>query len=137
MKNQADKNRLERSFTPGEMVYMKLQPYVQSSVAYRSNQKLAFKYYGPFKVLQKIGSVAYRLELPPDSKIHPVLHVSQLKRYIAPLPEASHDLTVVCTDPEECLQPVEILDSRLVPKGRSMIKQLLVSWSSLLDDMAT
>jgi Rps23 Pro-64 3,4-dihydroxylase Tpa1-like proline 4-hydroxylase len=41
MKSQADKNRSERTFAPGDMVYMKLQPYVQTSVA----KKLSFRYY--------------------------------------------------------------------------------------------
>jgi hypothetical protein len=68
MKNQADKKRMERSFEPGDMVYMKLQPYVQTSVAQRSNKKLSFKFYGPFQVLEKIGEVAYRLDLPATSR---------------------------------------------------------------------
>jgi hypothetical protein len=76
MKTQADKGRLERSFQVGESVFLKLQPYVQHSVSRRSNHKLSFKFYGPYKVLSKVGSVAYRLELPVDSKVHPVFHVS-------------------------------------------------------------
>jgi hypothetical protein len=80
MKAQVDKNRSERSFQPGEMVFMKLQPYDQASVANRYNKKLSFKYYVPLRVLEKIGKVAYKLDLPVTSKIHPVLHVSQLKK---------------------------------------------------------
>jgi hypothetical protein len=79
MKHQADKNRSEREFSVGGMVYMKLQPYVQSTVMSRANQKLSFKYFGPFCVLERVGAVAYRLQLPENCQIHPVVHVSQPK----------------------------------------------------------
>jgi ribosomal protein L21E len=45
MKNQADKARAERQFAVGDWVYLKLQPYVQTSLAHRANQKLAFKFF--------------------------------------------------------------------------------------------
>jgi ribosomal protein L21E len=51
MKALADANTSEREFQLGDIVYLKLHPHMQSSVASRSNQKLAFKYYGPVKVL--------------------------------------------------------------------------------------
>jgi hypothetical protein len=79
MKRQADKRRSERSFSVGDMVFVKLQPYVQSSVARRAHHKLAFRFFGPYRVLARIGHVAYRLELPPSAAVHPVFHVSQLK----------------------------------------------------------
>jgi hypothetical protein len=72
MKHQADKNRAERTFVVNDFVYLKLQPYVQSSVAPRAHHKLLFKYYGPYKILERIGEVAYRLALPTTSRIHPV-----------------------------------------------------------------
>ena len=46
------------------------------------DNKLAPKYYGPFKVLQRIGSMTYKLELPPSSCVHPVFHVYYLKKVI-------------------------------------------------------
>jgi hypothetical protein len=79
MKKQDDKKRSERQFNVGTMVYMKLQPYVQSSVRPRVNQKLSIKYFGPFRIVEHVGSVAYRLQLPDHSVIHPLVHVSQLK----------------------------------------------------------
>jgi hypothetical protein len=49
MKKQAEKHRSERVFQVGDFVFLKLQPYVQASLAPRLNQKLAFKYFGPFR----------------------------------------------------------------------------------------
>jgi hypothetical protein len=81
MKHQADKGRSERNFHVGDKVYLEFQPYVQTSLAPRANQKLAFKFFGPFRILQRVGSVAYKLDLPPSSSIHPVFHVSQTHSY--------------------------------------------------------
>jgi hypothetical protein len=81
MKNQADKKRLDVAFQVGDDVLVKLQPYRQHSAALRKNQKLSMKYFDPFKILAKIGTVAYKLELPMTAKIHPVFHISQLKLF--------------------------------------------------------
>jgi hypothetical protein len=69
MKKQADQKCSERKFRVGSMVYMKLQPYIESSILSRANQKLSFKFFGPFRVLEKVSKVAYRLQLPESSSV--------------------------------------------------------------------
>ena len=61
MKMQADKKRRERElqFKVGDLVLVKLQPYKQHSVALRKHQKLGMRYFGPFLVIERIGTVAY------------------------------------------------------------------------------
>lgn len=65
-----------------EWVYLKLQSNRQWSLANRPFQKLVARFYGPFLITQKMGKVAYKLQLPDTAKIHPVFHVSQLKKAI-------------------------------------------------------
>jgi transposase InsO family protein len=126
-KAQADKNRTERQFQVGQMVFVKLQPYVQTSVAQRINQKLSFRYFGPFPVIQRIGQVAYKLQLPPTSAIHPVFHVSQLKLAIGP----GHPVSSELPDSTSSSQyPVKILQRRRKRHNAQLIDQILVQWSS-------
>lgn len=72
MKKMADKKRTELSFEKGDWVLVKLQPCRQHSLVLRKHQKLSMRYFGPFKVLQKIGFVAYKLELSLEARLHPV-----------------------------------------------------------------
>jgi hypothetical protein len=55
MKHQANKGCSERVFSVGDMVFLKLQPYVQSSLMHRANHKMSFRFFGPYKILEKIG----------------------------------------------------------------------------------
>ncbi|MCI30421.1 hypothetical protein A2U01_0051630, partial [Trifolium medium] len=82
MSSYANRKRRDLSFTVGELVFLKLRPHRQQSVIRRINQKLAARFYGPFKILAKVGEVVYKLQLPKSSHIHPVFHVSLLKKAI-------------------------------------------------------
>ncbi|KAK1608397.1 hypothetical protein QYE76_032070 [Lolium multiflorum] len=137
MKIYADTKRSERVFEVGDKVLLKLQPYAQATVVNRKYPKLAYKHFGPYKVLERIGQVAYRLELPPSSQVHNVFHVSQIKEFrddyspvFAHLPKTPV-LDVLDTLPEK------ILDRRLVKKGNAAIPQVLVKWTNVPEDSAT
>ena len=87
----ANKHRIEQSFEVGDLVYLRLQPYRQSSLKNKGVEKLKPRFYGPYRIIRKVGEVAYELEIPQESKIHNVFHVSNLKKtlgkHIAPYTE--------------------------------------------------
>lgn len=128
MKNNADKGRRDLQFNVGENVFLKLRPYRQHSVTRRVCQKLDAKYYGPFEVLGKIGQAAYRLHLPPGSKIHPVFHVSQLKPVLGQNAQVNPLPTVFSDDDELVVTPAAILDTRYNDNG---YLEGLVQWHGL------
>ncbi|KAL4018588.1 hypothetical protein IC575_022188 [Cucumis melo] len=78
-KKMADQKRIELKFKVEDEVYLKLRPYRQHSLARKKCEKLAPRYYGPYRIKEEIGKVAYRLELPLEATIHDVFHISQLK----------------------------------------------------------
>ena len=137
MKQYADKGRSDRQFQVGDLVYLKLQPYQQVSVSQRKNKKLGPKYYGPFKVTERIGEVAYRIELPPGSTVHPVFHVSQLKKKIGECAAPSPNLPVLGPEVADQRLPVSILERRLTRKGNSSMVMIKVYWKNMPESEAT
>lgn len=131
MKQYADQKRSDREFQVGDSVFLKLQPYAQTSVANRPCLKVAYKYHGPFPILERIGQVAYRLQLPPSSLIHNVFHVSQLKPFTPDYTAESTDLPVPLELDALEVVPEEILERRLSKKGNAALLQVRVRWSSL------
>lgn len=108
-------------------IWLKLQPYRQTSVQSRANVKLSQKFFGPYQITVAIGKVAYKLELPSESKIHNVFHVSQLKAFHGTLPQAIHIPTwMQGTNTEHSLVPAPIIDRRVVKFHNKAQVQYLV-----------
>jgi hypothetical protein len=88
-------------------------------------------FYGPFEIEERVGQVAYRLRLPDGSAIHPVLHVSQLKKYISRGTNISPTLPIASPNGQLKIYPVQILDRHFIKCYNEVILQLLICWSNL------
>ncbi|XP_071912157.1 uncharacterized protein [Coffea arabica] len=131
MKYFADQHRTERKFAVGDWVFLKLQPYRQHTVAVRKCLKLSTKYFGPFQLEKKIGSVAYKLKLPAGTKSHHVFHVSLLKKKLGPMQGSSTKLPKLDTQDQCRLQPEIILRRRVIMREGQPIVQYLIKWNQL------
>jgi hypothetical protein len=127
MKNEAYKKRSEQQFDKGDLVLLKLKPYVQSLLEPRANQKLSFKYFGPFEILDRVGAVAYKLKLPEQCVVHPVLHVSQLKRVVGVSVPITAELP---SDLTAWQLPEMVLQKRLTNHNIRPVLQGLIKWSA-------
>ncbi|KAI0502415.1 hypothetical protein KFK09_017364 [Dendrobium nobile] len=134
MKKQADAHRRDDQFEVGEKVFLKLRPYRQRILANRRNEKLSPRYFGPYEILDKIGAVAYRLKLPPSATIHPVFHVSQLRKAIGEYATSVELPTTLTEEMEVILEPLELKDVRLDQEGN---KEVLIAWKGLPEFDAT
>ncbi|KAF7831702.1 putative nucleotidyltransferase, Ribonuclease H [Senna tora] len=128
MKTQADEKRREKEFHEGDWVWLKLHKYKQLSLAVRTNFKLSKKYYGPYKVIARVGAVAYQLDLPATTKIHLVFHISLLKPFVGDMANMLTPDTLPCFAKDE-LSPYAILDSRVIEVAGNSKKQVLVEWT--------
>jgi len=82
-KSYTDKRRKELEFEEGDLVYLKVVTY-KGNRRFFKRKKLSPRYVRPYKVLERIGAVAYKLDLPPKLEVfHKVFHVSQLKKCLS------------------------------------------------------
>ncbi|GJW60188.1 putative reverse transcriptase domain-containing protein, partial [Tanacetum coccineum] len=82
-KSYADKRLKPLEFEVGNMVLLNVSPW-KGAVCFRKRRRLSPRYIGPFKILARVGPVAYTLELPEELKgIHSTFHVSNLKKCLA------------------------------------------------------
>ncbi|KAL4196367.1 hypothetical protein AMTRI_Chr04g245810 [Amborella trichopoda] len=103
MKKFYDAHWTDMSFEVGEFVYLRLQPHRQVSVALCKNVKLSPRYYGSFGIIQKVRTVAYKLNPPSESRIHPVFHISYLKKKVGLTVQVQHELPNVQEEKDDVL----------------------------------
>ncbi|GKA59848.1 putative reverse transcriptase domain-containing protein [Tanacetum coccineum] len=130
-KSYANVRRKPLEFQVGDRVMLKVSPW-KGVVRFGKRGKLNPRYIGPFKVLAKVGTVAYRLELPQQlSRVHSTFHVSNLKKCLSdeplavPLDEMHIDDKLRFVE-----EPVEIMDREVKRLKRNRIPIIKVRWNS-------
>ncbi|WVZ85174.1 hypothetical protein U9M48_032124 [Paspalum notatum var. saurae] len=137
-KSYADVRRRDLTFKVDDFVYLKVSP-MRGIRRFNMKGKLAPRYICPFKIVERKGEVAYKLELPSNlSGIHNVFHVSQLKKCLrVPEEQAPLEGPDVREDPTYTEHPVKILEtSERVTRNRR-VKMCRVQWKHHMEDETT
>ncbi|KAH9753791.1 Endonuclease [Citrus sinensis] len=140
MKKWADTRRRHVEHKEGDQVMIKLLPQ-QFKTLRKVHKGLVRRYEGPFRVVRRVGSVSYQLQLPPRLKIHPVFHVSLLKPYHEDMGEPSRGEsrrvpTAVVTAFDKDVDYI-IADRVVLRRGVPTHSEYLVKWKSLPESEAT
>ncbi|GJU90648.1 putative reverse transcriptase domain-containing protein [Tanacetum coccineum] len=130
-KSYADVRRKPLEFQVGDIVMLKVSPW-KGVIRFGKRGKLNPRYIGPFKVLAKVGTIAYRLELPQQlSRVHSTFHISNLKKCLSnkslaiSLDEIHIDDKLYFVE-----EPVEIMDREVKQLKQSRIPIIKVRWNS-------
>nr|ABA97433.1 retrotransposon protein, putative, Ty3-gypsy subclass [Oryza sativa Japonica Group] len=137
-KSYADNRRRELTFEAGDYVYLRVTP-LRGVHRFQTKGKLAPRFVGPYKILERRGEVAYQLELPSNMiGIHDVFHVSQLKKCLR-VPEEQADSKHI--DIQEDLtyveKPIRILDTSERRTRNKVNRFCRVQWSHHSEEEAT
>ncbi|GJT89227.1 putative reverse transcriptase domain-containing protein [Tanacetum coccineum] len=130
-KSYADVRRKPLEFQVGDKVMLKVSPW-KGVIRFGKRGKLNPRYIGPFKIIAKVGTVAYRLELPEKlSRVHSTFHVSKLKKCLADEPLAIPLDEIQVDDKLNFIEePVEIMDREVKRLKQSRILIVKVRWNS-------
>jgi hypothetical protein len=101
--------------------------------------KLAPRYIGPFPILEKCGTMAYKLDLPPSlARVHDIFHVSQLKKCLKALVDVVlSEVTPLETDLSYPEHPIKVLDQKDHVTRHKIIKFFKIQWSNHSEEEAT
>lgn len=128
----------------GEMVYLKFQSYRHNALGLHNSLKLHSRFYGPYRMphrhnaLEKFGKVAYKLSLSDGCLIHPIFfYVSQLKKYVGSRVIPNQELPLVDVEGNILVEPVAVLERRVIPRNNESVVQWLVQWMNLPQEAAT
>ena len=128
-KNYADKQHGTLEFEVGDHVFLKVMPK-RGVVRFYKPGKLTLRYIEPFEVLERVGTVSYRLGLPPSlSGVHEVFHVSMLQKY-TPYPTHVVDWGKITIDTDGTFKegPMHILDSQDQVLRCKTVRLVKVMW---------
>ncbi|GJU52026.1 retrovirus-related pol polyprotein from transposon TNT 1-94 [Tanacetum coccineum] len=130
-KSYADKRCKPLEFEVGDTVMLKMSPW-KGVIRFGKQGKLNPRYIGPFKILAKVGTLAYRLELPVQlSRVHSTFHVSNLKKCFVDEPLAIPLDDIQIDDKLNFIkEPVEIMDREVKRLNQSRIPIVKVCWNS-------
>jgi hypothetical protein len=125
-------------FKVGNHVYLRVSP-MKGVKRFGMKGKLAPRYIGPFPILEKCGTVAYKLDLPPSlARVHNIFHVSQLKKCLkAPVDVVLPEVTPLEADLSYPEHPIKVLDQKHRVTRRKTIKFIKIQWSNHSVDEAT
>lgn len=110
------------------MVFLRIQPYRQRSLAKKRYEKLSPRFFGPYNVIRQIGQVAYELALPKGCKVHPIFHVSLLRKAEGPRTAVFPPPLPLTEDWELQLQPASVLAHRWIQVSEKAVLELLIHW---------
>lgn len=134
MKQQIDQHCTKREFKEGDRVFIRIQPYKQSSLKQQRKNKLSPKYYGPYQIIKKISSVAYGLKIPDHCRIHNTFHVSSLKKALGQNQTAQTEIPKTDEEGRIILEPEGILTTREKVLRSKTIKEYIIKWKRLLEE---
>ncbi|GJV49549.1 hypothetical protein Tco_1439761 [Tanacetum coccineum] len=118
-------------FSVGDYVLLKVSPW-KGVVRFEKKGKLAPRFVGPFKIIEKVGPIAYRLDLPEElDGVHDMFHVSNLKKCLAdPTLQVPLDEIRVDDKLNFMQEPMEIMEREFKKLKRSRISIVKVRWNS-------